>query len=120
VIIAILDLIPLIGATIGAVIVGVATLFADPPLTTIVWTIFAIAYQQFENYVVQPRIQSRAATLDPFVVVISAMFGGALLGIVGALLSIPIAAAIRVALIEWVNFRREVAAATAATAPPPG
>jgi predicted PurR-regulated permease PerM len=118
---ALFDLIPLVGATIGAVIVGVATLFADPPLTTIVWTIYAIAYQQFENYVIQPRIQSRAATLDPFIVVISAMFGGALLGVVGALLAIPVAAAIRVALIEWVSFRRELAAATAtSSSPTPG
>jgi predicted PurR-regulated permease PerM len=111
VLMALFDLIPLVGATIGAVIVGVATLFADPPLTTLVWTIFAIAYQQFENYVIQPRIQSRAATLDPFIVVISAMFGGALLGVAGALLAIPVAAAIRVALIEFMNFRREVGAA---------
>jgi predicted PurR-regulated permease PerM len=50
--------------------------------------------------------------------VISAMFGGALLGIVGALLAIPVAAAIRVALLEWVNFRREVAAATSASSSP--
>lgn len=62
----------LVGATLGAVIVGAVTLFMDFPTVTIIWAIFAIAYQQFENYVVQPRIQSRAVSLDPFVVVIAA------------------------------------------------
>jgi predicted PurR-regulated permease PerM len=114
VIIALLDLIPLVGATIGAVIVGVFTLFADFPTDTIVWIIFAIAYQQFENYVVQPRIQSRAVKLDPFIVVIAAIFGGTLLGIVGALLAIPSAAAIQIAMHEYWQYRR----ASGAPAPP--
>lgn len=52
------------------------TLFVDSPTTTIIWTIFAIAYRQFENYVVQPPIQSRAVELDPFPVVVAALFGG--------------------------------------------
>jgi predicted PurR-regulated permease PerM len=106
-IVAILDLIPLIGATLGAVVVGVVTLFVDFPTVTIIWTIFAIAYQQFENYVVQPRIQSRAVALDPFLVVVAALFGGALLGVIGALLAIPTAAAIQIAVREWLAFRRE-------------
>jgi predicted PurR-regulated permease PerM len=75
-VIALLDLIPLVGATLGAVVVGVVTLFVDFPTTTIIWAIFAIAYQQFENYVVQPRIQSRAVALDPFLVVVAALSAG--------------------------------------------
>jgi predicted PurR-regulated permease PerM len=106
-IIALLDLIPLVGATLGAVLVGVVTLFVDFPTTTIIWTVFAIAYQQFENYVVRPRIQSRAVAIDPFLVVVAALFGGALLGVVGALLSIPTAAAIQIAAHEWIEYRRE-------------
>jgi predicted PurR-regulated permease PerM len=106
VIIALLDLIPLVGATLGAVLVGVVTLFTDFPTTTIVWAIFAIVYQQFENYVVQPRIQSRAVQLDPFIVVIAAIFGGTLLGVVGALLAIPSAAAIQIAMREYLDYRR--------------
>jgi predicted PurR-regulated permease PerM/ubiquinone/menaquinone biosynthesis C-methylase UbiE len=109
VIMALLDLVPLVGATIGAVIVGVVTVFADFPSDTIIWTVFAIAYQQFENYVVQPRIQSRAVELDPFIVVVAAIFGGALLGIIGALLAIPTAAVIQVAVREYLAFRREPA-----------
>jgi predicted PurR-regulated permease PerM len=106
VIVAILDLIPLIGATIGAVIVAVVTLFSDFPTATIIWVAFAIAYQQFENYVVQPRIQSRAVQLDPFVIVVAAIFGGTLLGIVGALLAIPVAAAGQIGVREFMLYRR--------------
>jgi predicted PurR-regulated permease PerM len=112
VIIAMLDLIPLVGATLGAVLVGVVTLFVDFPTTTIIWAIFAIVYQQFENYVVQPRIQSRAVQLDPFIVVIAAIFGGTLLGVVGALLAIPSAAAIQIAIREYMDYRRAYAPGT--------
>ena len=106
VIVAILDLIPLIGATIGAVLVGVVTLFTGFPVVTIVWSVFAIAYQQFENYVIQPRIQSRAVALDPFLIVVAAIFGGTLLGVLGALLAIPAAAALQIGAHEFVDFRR--------------
>ena len=106
VIIAILDLIPLIGATIGAFLVAIVTLFNDFPTDTIIWVVFAIAYQQFENYVVQPRIQSRAVALDPFVIVVAAIFGGTLLGIVGALLAIPVAAAGQIGVREFMLYRR--------------
>ena len=111
-IIAMLDLIPMVGATLGAVVVGVVTLFVDFPTTTIIWAIFAIAYQQFENYVVQPRIQSRAVELDPFLVVVAALFGGALVGVIGALLAIPTAAAIQIAVREWMEYRRDAAPLT--------
>jgi predicted PurR-regulated permease PerM len=106
-IVALLDLIPMVGATLGAVVVGVVTLFVGFPTVTIIWAIFAIVYQQFENYIVQPRIQSRAVALDPFLVVVAALFGGAMLGVIGALLSIPIAAAIQIAVREWLEYRRE-------------
>jgi len=112
-IIAMLDLIPMVGATLGAVVVGVVTLFVDFPTTTIIWAVFAIAYQQFENYVVQPRIQSRAVELDPFLVVVAALFGGALLGVIGALLAIPTAAAIQIAVREYLEYRREYGQETA-------
>jgi predicted PurR-regulated permease PerM len=106
------DVIPLVGATIGAVIVGVVTLFADFPLDTVICTIFAIAYQPFENYVVQPRIQSHAVALDPFVIVVAALFGGALLGVIGAVLAIPAAATIQVAIREHRSYRQEMQAMT--------
>jgi predicted PurR-regulated permease PerM len=106
-IVAVFDLIPLIGATIGALLVGIVTLFGDFPLDPIIWGAFAIAYQQFENYVIQPRIQSRAVDLDPFVVVVAALFGGTLFGILGALVAIPTAAAIQIGIKEFLRYRRE-------------
>ena len=106
-VVAVFDLIPLIGATIGAFLVGLVTLFGNFPLDTIIWAGFAIAYQQFENYVIQPRIQSRAVDLDPFVVVVAALFGGTLFGILGALVAIPTAAAIQIGIKEFLRYRRE-------------
>jgi predicted PurR-regulated permease PerM len=109
-IIAILDLIPMVGATLGAVMVGVVVLFTGSVADVVIWAIFAIVYQQFENYVVQPRIQSKAVSLDPFIVVIAALVGGTLLGILGALLAIPAAATIQISVREYLAFRREQAA----------
>ena len=106
VIVAMLDLVPLLGATIGAFIVGVVTVFTDFPTVTIIWLVFAISYQQFENYVIQPRIQSRAVQLDPFVIVVAAIFGGTLLGVVGALLAIPFAAAGQIGVYEFRLYRK--------------
>ena len=68
VLVFLLDLVPLVGATIGAIIVGVVTLFSDFPADTIIWAVWAIVYQQIENNLIQPRIQSRAVSLEPFVV----------------------------------------------------
>jgi predicted PurR-regulated permease PerM len=105
-VIALLDLIPMVGATLGAVVVGVVVLFSGSTADVVIWALFAIAYQQFENYVVQPRIQSKAVSLDPFIVVIAALVGGTLLGVLGALLAIPAAATIQIALREYLAFRR--------------
>lgn len=105
-IVLVFDLIPLVGATIGAILVGIVTLFNDFPTATIVWVVFAIVYQLFENYVIQPRIQEKAVQLDPFIIVIAALFGGTLMGIVGALLAIPTAAAAQIAVREYLEFRR--------------
>ena len=101
-----LDLIPLIGATLGAVIVGLVILFAgDMPIDLIVWVIYSVIYQQVENNVIQPRIQSRAVSLEPFLVVVSVLFGATLFGVIGALLSVPVAAALQIAAREYVRFR---------------
>jgi predicted PurR-regulated permease PerM len=104
-IIALLDLIPMIGATIGAVIVGAVILFSGSTGDVLIWALFAIAYQQFENYVVQPRIQSKAVSIDPFIVVIAALVGGTLLGVIGALLAIPGAATIQIAAREYLEYK---------------
>jgi predicted PurR-regulated permease PerM len=105
-VIALLDLVPLVGATLGAVLVGVVTLFNDFPTATIVWAIWSVIYQQVENTVIQPRIQSRAVEVEPFVVLVAVLFGSALFGVFGALLAIPAAATIQIAIYEYVLYRR--------------
>jgi len=100
------DLIPLIGATIAAVLVGIVTVFADFPLDTIIWAAWAIVYQQLENTVIQPQIQRRAVDLHPFLVLVSVLFGSTLFGVAGALLAIPGAASVQIALGEWWHFRQ--------------
>jgi predicted PurR-regulated permease PerM len=119
VIVFLLDLIPLVGATIGAIVVGVVTLFSDFPVDTIIWAVFAIVYQQVENNVIQPRIQARAVQLDPLIVLVSVLFGSALFGVLGALLAIPVAAAIQIAYREYRAERRQAAPAVAKPGPGP-
>ncbi|MFI6604559.1 AI-2E family transporter [Nonomuraea sp. NPDC050536] len=100
-VVALTDLIPLVGATIGAVLVtGVAFLQSVP--AGIACAIFFIVYQQVENYLIYPRVMKRSVDVTPAVTVIAALFGGALLGIVGALLAIPVAAAISLVIREIV------------------
>ncbi len=107
VIIFLLDLVPLVGATIGAVLVGIITLFKDFPTATIIWTVWAIVYQQVENNVIQPRIQQRAVNVHPLGVLISVLFGAALLGILGALIAIPVAATLQIIVREWWGWRAD-------------
>jgi predicted PurR-regulated permease PerM len=105
-IIALLDLVPLVGATLGAILVGIVTLFNDFPTATIVWAVWSVIYQQIENTVIQPRIQSRAVQVEPFVVLVAVLFGSALFGVFGALLAIPAAATLQIAIHEYSYYRR--------------
>ena len=114
------DLIPLVGATIGAVVVGLVTLFTDFPTATIVWVIWAIVYQQIENTVIQPQIQKRAVDVHPFVVLVAVLFGSTLFGVFGALLAIPAAASRQIVIREYLRLRRyeEPAGCRRSGAPP--
>jgi predicted PurR-regulated permease PerM len=107
--IALFDLIPLVGATIGAILVGVITLFVDFPTATIVWVIYSIVYQQLENNLIQPQIQNRAVEIQPFLVLVSVLFASTLFGVLGALLAIPAAASISVVIREYRAYQRSVA-----------
>ena len=118
VVIFLLDLVPLVGATLGAIIVGIITVFNDFPTVTIVWVIWSIIYQQVENNVIQPRIQARAVQVHPFGVLVSVLFGSTLFGVLGALLAIPVAAAIQISIIEYNKFRHPETV-VAVQAPPP-
>ena len=102
------DLIPVVGATIAAALVGVVLLFVNFPIALIVWIIFAIVYQQIENYVIQPQIQGRAVAVQPMVILVAVLFGSTLFGVVGALLAIPAAASIQIAIKEYIDYRRAV------------
>jgi predicted PurR-regulated permease PerM len=119
VITALFDLIPMVGATIAAVFVGIITAFTGFPLITIIWTVWAIVYQQIENNVIQPRIQSRAVGVHPFVVVVAVLFGGTLLGVPGAVLAVPVAATIQVFLRDWSTWSKDIHEAEAGPAPEP-
>ena len=92
-VVALLDVIPMIGATIGAVLVS-AIAFATDVKMGIACVIFYFLYQQIENYVIYPRVMSRSVEIPGSVTVIAALIGAGLLGVVGALLAIPTAAAI--------------------------
>jgi predicted PurR-regulated permease PerM len=111
VVIFVFDLIPVIGATIGAVLVGVVTAFVDFPVSLIVWVIFAIVYQQVENYLIQPQIQRRATKIEAFIVLVAVLFGSTLFGVLGAILAIPVAASIQIGVQEYRAYRRELLAA---------
>ena len=108
--VAIFDLIPVVGATIAAVFVAVVTLFVNFPIALIIWIVYAIVYQQIENYVIQPQIQKRAVEVEPFFILVAVLFGATLFGIIGALLAIPAAATIQIITREALEYRREIRA----------
>jgi predicted PurR-regulated permease PerM len=102
-VVAILDVIPMIGATLGAIIVC-AIAFATDPKVGIISIVFYVAYQQIENYVIYPRVMSRSVEIPGAMTVIAALIGAALLGVIGALLAIPTAAAVLLIVREvWVR-----------------
>jgi predicted PurR-regulated permease PerM len=103
VIAGVFSLIPLVGATIAAVLIGLVTLFEDFPTATIIWTIWAIVYQQLENHLIQPQIQKRTVNVQPIITIVAVLFGGTLLGIMGAIVAIPVAASIQILLREYVD-----------------
>jgi predicted PurR-regulated permease PerM len=105
VVVALLDVIPMIGATLGAVIVC-AIAFATDVNAGIAAVIFYIVYQQVENYLIYPRVMSRSVEIPGAVTVIAALVGAGLLGVIGALLAIPTAAAILL-LVREVYVRRQ-------------
>ena len=105
-IVAILDLIPLAGATIAAILIGVVAFIHSIPAGIIV-VVFFIVYQQVENHVLQPLVYGRTVQLSPLVVLISILIGAELAGIIGALGAIPVAGSIQVVLNDWRAHRHE-------------
>jgi predicted PurR-regulated permease PerM len=109
-IVAILDLIPLAGATIAAILIGTVAFIHSVPAGIVV-VVFFVVYQQVENHLLQPVVYGRTVQLSPLVVLISILVGAELAGIIGALGAIPVAGSIQVLLVDWLNHRHERAAA---------
>jgi predicted PurR-regulated permease PerM len=95
------DLVPVIGATLGAVVVS-AVAFAHDVRVGIAVAVFYLIYQQLENYVLYPRIMKRSVDVSPAVTIVAVLLGGSLMGIIGALLAIPTAAAVQLVMLEVV------------------
>lgn len=89
--VGLLGLVPMVGATLGAVLVCTVAFF-DEPQKAVIAAIYYLVYQQLENYLVAPRIMQRTVSVPGPVTVVAALAGGAVLGVLGALLAIPVAA----------------------------
>jgi predicted PurR-regulated permease PerM len=110
VIAGLLDLIPTIGATIAGIIIGIVALSVSLG-ALIAFAIVIVVYQQIENYVLQPTIIGKAAQVSGFTVLASVLAFGALLGFIGAIIAVPIAAAIQIVAEELTAARRARVAA---------
>ncbi len=104
-IVALLDLIPLAGATIAAVLVSTVA-FLDDVRVGVVVLVFFLLYQQLENHVLQPVVYGRTVRLSPLAVLIAVLIGSSLAGIVGALGAIPVAGTLQVILLDYLEHRR--------------
>jgi predicted PurR-regulated permease PerM len=102
--IALLDLIPVVGSTVGGAIVTLVALTVSLPVA-IATLAFYIVYRLAEDYLIVPRVMGRTVQVPAIVSMVSVLIGGALLGIIGALIAIPVAAAIRL-LLQEIVFRR--------------
>jgi predicted PurR-regulated permease PerM len=105
-VVAILDLIPLAGATIAAIIIGTVA-FLHSIVAGIVVIVFFILYQQLENHVLQPVVYNRTVKLSPLIILISVLIGAEVAGILGALGAIPVAGSIQVIVVDYLRVRRE-------------
>jgi predicted PurR-regulated permease PerM len=103
---AFFDLIPLIGATLGGILVGIVVAFVSFPGGLLVWAVVLIVYQQIENNMIQPVVYGRTVAIHPLVVIVAVLIGSALLGILGALVAIPAAAALQSVVRDLWHFRR--------------
>jgi predicted PurR-regulated permease PerM len=108
-IVAILDLIPLAGATIAAILIGTVAFLHSIPAGIVV-IVFFVVYQQVENHLLQPLVYGRTVQLSPLTVLISILIGAELAGVIGALGAIPVAGSIQVLILDWRQHRHEHAA----------
>jgi predicted PurR-regulated permease PerM len=112
--VAILDLVPLAGATLAAIIVTTVAFIDQGWVVGLIVLVFFVVYQQVENHVLQPLVYSRTVQLSPLAILIAVLIGAKLAGILGALGAIPVAGTIQVLFLEWLRARRDRAGPTAA------
>ena len=103
--VAILDLIPLAGATLGAIIVTLVALTHSLTAALIVLGFF-IVYQQLENHLLQPIVYGRTVQLSPLAILVSVLVGAEVAGVIGALGAIPVAGTIQIVISDWLQHRR--------------
>src|ERR687898_1495721 len=115
--VAVLDLIPLVGATLGGALLVVVGIFVEP-WKAVVLLVYIVVYQQVEGSVLQPLVYSRAVHLNGLVILIALLVGGQLLGIPGALLAVPVAEIIRIVVTELLAYRRTGQEAAEPALPP--
>lgn len=108
VLVGLLGLVPMVGATLGAALVTLVA-FVDEPRKALVVIVYYVVYQQVENYVIAPRVMQRTVSVPGVVTVVAALAGGALLGVLGALLAIPVAAGLLLIYEEVVVPRQRAA-----------
>ncbi|HEV2742648.1 MAG TPA: AI-2E family transporter, partial [Rubrobacter sp.] len=119
--VAVLDLVPLVGATLGGALLVIVGLFVEPWKAAVL-LVFVLVYQQVESNFLQPIVYSKAVQLNGLVILIALLVGGQLLGIPGALLAIPVAEIIRIVVTELLAYRRTAREAhepAVATSAPP-
>lgn len=108
--VGVLDIIPLVGATIGS-IVAVLVALTHSLTAGIVMLILAVVYQFVENHLIQPLVMRKSIDVSPFIVIVAVLIGASLLGIIGALLAIPVAGSVQVVLRTVLENRRQRVAA---------
>ena len=105
VIIFVCGLIPMVGHTIGAIIVTIVALFHSTSAAVII-LIYYILYQQIENYLIQPRIQANSTNMSPLLVFMAVIVGVSFGGLLGGLVAIPVAGCIRIVLLEYLRTQK--------------
>ena len=113
--VAVLDLIPLAGATLAAILVSTVIFIETDWLRCVIVIVFFVAYQQFENHVLQPLVYGRTVQLSPLTVLLAVLIGAQLAGVLGALMAIPVAGTLLAIGRELLHYRR-----TASIETPPG
>jgi predicted PurR-regulated permease PerM len=104
--VAFFDLIPLVGSTIAGGVIAIVAAIVGFPGKLIAWVIFLVIYQQVENNLIQPVVYRRTVAIHPLIVIVAILIGASLLGVLGALLAIPVAATVQIVVKEWWLYRR--------------